>query len=152
MNIKELNSKPDEAANEKLKAASTQFDTLLQELRKRELPIEIIELINNEVDSINSASEETLQKQLRKSQSTIVKHLEKELKLVSKNHYRNTWLAIGMATFGVPMGVVFGMSLGNMAYLGLGLPLGMVIGMAIGANLDKKALENGNQLDIELKH
>jgi len=139
-------------SNDKELGAYTQFNTLIDELNKQELSDTIIVSINNEVDLINSTSEKTRRKQLRKSQSAIVKLLEKELKLVTKNHYRNLWLAIGMAAFGIPLGVAFGVSLGNMAFLSLGLPLGMVIGMAVGAGLDKKALENGNQLDIELKH
>ena len=65
--------------------------------------------------------------------------IEKELKLVTKHHYRTTWLAVGMAAFGIPFGVAFGASLGNMAFLGIGIPIGMVVGMAIGSNMDKKA-------------
>ena len=77
--------------------------------------------------------------------------MEKEHKMVTKNHYRNTWLAQGMAAFGIPLGVAFGTSLGNMAYLGIGLPIGMAIGSAVGKRMDKKALEEGRQLDLELK-
>lgn len=81
----------------------------------------------------------------------MVNTLEKEVKLVPKNHYRNRWLALGMAAFGLPMGVVFGISLGNMAFLAIGLPIGMAIGIAVGTGLDKKASEEGRQLDVEIK-
>lgn len=91
-----------------------------------------------------------MRKQIRKTQASILKLIEKELKLVARNHYRNTWLAIGMAAFGIPLGVVFGKSLGNMGLLGIGLPIGMVIGIAVGSVMDKKAFEAGKQLDFEM--
>jgi hypothetical protein len=89
-----------------------------------------------------------LRKHIRKTQSGILKLIEKELKLVTKNHYRKTWLAVGMAAFGIPLGVAFGTSIGNMGLLGIGLP----IGMAIGSGMDKKAVESGRQLDLEIKY
>ncbi len=97
--------------------------------------------INTGIDQINSFSEpeKELRKQIRKTQSGILKLIERELKLVTKNHYRNTWLAVGMAAFGIPLGVAFGISIGNMGLLGIGLPIGMVIGMAVGSVMDKKS-------------
>lgn len=38
----------------------------------------------------------------------------------------------------------------TLAYFHL-IPLGMAIGIAIGAGMDKKALEEGRQLDIEIR-
>jgi len=49
------------------------------------------------------------------------------------------------------MGVVFGIMVDNMAYLGIGLPLGLAIGAAVGSNMDKKAKEEGRQLDVEVE-
>ncbi|MEJ8756151.1 hypothetical protein WG947_04025 [Pontibacter sp. H259] len=154
MQLKHLAPRPDIAQNQKLAKNFTQFGNLLDNLRHRELPEEIITYINNEIDLVNSttASEKELAKQVSKSQSGIIKLLEKELKLVTINHYRNTWMALGMATFGLPLGVAFGASLGNMAFLGIGLPIGVAIGVAVGTSLDKKAIKNGTQLDIELTH
>lgn len=56
-----------------------------------------------------------------------------------------------MAAFGIPFGVVFGISLGNMAFLGIGIPIGMVVGIAIGTAMDKRAFDEGRQLDLEIK-
>jgi hypothetical protein len=92
-----------------------------------------------------------LGKIIRRTQSRILILIEKELKLVTKNHYRNTWLAVGMSAFGLPIGVVFGAILENMAFIGIGLPLGMAIGIAVGTAMDKKASENGKQLDLEIE-
>ncbi len=58
-------------------------------------------------------------------------------------------MSLGMAAFGLPLGVVFGSSTGNMGLLGIGLPIGMVIGMGVGSKMDKKAFEEGRQLDLE---
>jgi hypothetical protein len=74
------------------------------------------------------------------------------MKLVPKDYYRSLWMTLGMSAFGIPMGVVFGISMGSMAYLGIGLPIGLVIGIAVGTAMDKKALEEGRQLDVEIKY
>ena len=75
---------------------------------------------------------------------------EKELKLVTKNHYRNTWLAIGMV-MGIVFGSSFGSSSGNTSLVALGIPIGITIGIAIGTSKDKEAKDNGLQLDLEIK-
>lgn len=154
MEIKELIKRPSIDQNKKVISAYNQFDKLLSELKKKELPKEIVNSINNGIDQINSVSEseKELRKQLRKTQSGILKLIEKELKLVTKNHYRKTWMTVGMAAFGIPLGVAFGISIGNMGLLGIGLPIGMVIGMAVGSGMDKKAFKSGNQLDLEIKY
>jgi hypothetical protein len=154
MDIKELKNRPDIDQHKRLYASYAQFDKLLVELRTKELPNETVNSINNGIDHVNSVSEsgKELRRQIKKTQSRIIKVLEKEHKLVTKNHYRNTWLAVGMAAFGIPLGVAFGASLGNMAFLGIGLPIGMAIGIAVGTGMDKKAFEEGRQIDLEIKY
>lgn len=154
MIIQELKKRPSIEQNTKLSSAYSQLDKLLNELKKKELPEEILHSINGGIDQINSVkdSEKDLRKQIRKTQSNILRLIEKKLKLVTKNHYRNTWLAIGMAVFGIPLGAAFGTSLQNMAFIGIGLPIGMVIGMAVGSGMDKKAFEEGRQIDLEIKY
>ncbi|RMG70221.1 MAG: hypothetical protein D6722_08960 [Bacteroidetes bacterium] len=101
--------------------------------------------INAQVEAVNrrATGDQALRKDLRKAQANIFKLLEKELKVVPKNFYRNRWMALGMAVIGIPLGVAFGASLGSMAFLGVGIPIGMSIGMALGAGMDKKAAEEG---------
>lgn len=128
------------------------FLELLKELQKRELSEEVAQSINEEIDKVNalSRSEKELEKQIDLSQHAILKLIEKELQLVPKNHYKRTWLALGIAAFGIPLGVAFGSSLGNMAYIGIGLAMGLAIGLGIGSAKDKKAEEEGLQLDWDI--
>lgn len=152
MEINKLNKRSGLDKNKKLSRAFTQFSELLKVLRKRELPENIVVAINEGVSDVNSVSgsDKEVRALISKTQSNILKLLEKELKIVAKNHYRYIWLAIGIGAFGVPFGVVFGASMDNMGLLGVGIPIGMVIGMAIGSSLDKKAFEEGRQLDWEI--
>ncbi|MDD3333769.1 MAG: hypothetical protein WC191_10595 [Proteiniphilum sp.] len=152
MGINELRKRKGIGENKQLIDAYIQFEKLLTQLRKRKLPDEVVQAINTNIDLIDPdpGTEEDLRKQLRKTQSDILRLIEKELKLVPKNHYRNVWLALGIAAFGVPLGVVFGASLGNMGYLAIGIPFGLSIGLAIGTGLDKKAADEGRQLDVEI--
>ncbi|MDD2727474.1 MAG: hypothetical protein PHO17_09250 [Proteiniphilum sp.] len=152
MGINELRKRKGIGENKQLIDAYIQFEKLLTQLRKRKLPDEVVQAINTNIDLIDPdpGTEEDLRKQLRKMQSDILRLIEKELKLVPKNHYRNVWLALGIAAFGVPLGVVFGASLGNMGYLAIGIPFGLSIGLAIGTGLDKKAADEGRQLDVEI--
>ncbi len=154
MKLIELNKRVTIDQNKKLNNEYSQFGELLNKLNEKELPSEILSSINSGIEEINSFtdSEKELRKLISKTQSRIIKLLEKELKLVTKNHYRNTWLAVGMAAFGLPLGVVFGTSLDNMGLIGIGLPMGMIIGMVIGSVMDKKAYEEGRLLDLEIKY
>ena len=152
MEINELKKRKGIGGNKQLIDAYIQSEKLLMQLRKRKLPDEVVHSINTNIDLIDpdSGTEDELRKQLRKTQTDILRLIEKELKLVPKNHYRNIWLALGLAAFGVPLGVVFGISLGNMGYLAIGIPFGLSIGLAIGTGLDKKAADEGRQLDVEI--
>lgn len=154
MKINELNQKTDNEKNVKLKKVYIQFEKLLFELRKKDLPDGLVMSINNDIEELNStfASGDELRKIINKIQTKMIKILEKEVKLVPKNYYSNLWLAIGMASFGVPIGVAFGTIFGNMAYLGIGLPIGLAIGFLVGYEMDKKAYEEGRQLDVEIKY
>ena len=154
MEITALNKRADNEQDKKLKKGYAVFENLIDELKKKKLPPEILNSINQNIEELNSfsGSNKDLRKRILKSQSNILKLIEKELKLVPKNYYRNRWLAIGMSAFGIPFGVAFGASLDNMAFLGIGIPIGMAIGMAIGAGMDKKAFEEGRQLNLEIQY
>lgn len=152
MEIKKLDKRSSIDQTKKLKCKIVNFEKLITELNKRKISSEIVNSVNQNIKDVNSfsGSNKDLRKQICKSQSNILKLLEKELKLIVKNHYRTKWMLLGMSMFGVPFGVAFGAILDNMGLIGIGLPLGMVIGMAMGAGMDKKAFEEGRQLDLEV--
>lgn len=131
-----------------------QLGALLQELEKKTLSDEVVQSINREIEELNSGTLNgpSLEKFAKQKQTNIVKLVEKHHKIVPKNYYRNLWLAIGMSAIGIPLGMLYGLLMGNMALFAIGLPIGLGIGVTIGSNMDKKAATEGRQLDIELKH
>lgn len=154
MEFKELKERQIIEKNVRLNNSYNQFGVLISKLKEKNIPEEIINKINNEIDIINSVSEDEkqLNKQIRRTQSSVINIIQKDLKLVTINHHRRTWLALGIATFGLPLGLVIGTTLGNMGLLSLGMPIGIAIGLAIGSAMDKKALKEGKQIDLEIKY
>lgn len=151
MKIKKLDLRLIIGQKKKVSNTFFYFVQLIDLLQDKDLPTTIIEEINQSVEELNSfaGSDKMLRKAIRKRLSFVFSLLEKELKLVPKHFYRNRWMAIGIA-FGVPLGVVFGSTLKNMGLMGIGIPIGLVIGIAIGSGMDKKAVEAGRQLDIDM--
>lgn len=152
MTFKRFTLDPSKASDSKVKRAIEQFQQLLSELSQRNLPTGILDQINAEIDKANALiiSDRSSRRALYKAQKQILIPLEKELKYVPKAHYQTQWMSLGLAAFGIPLGVAFGISLGNMAFIGTGIPLGMVIGMGVGAQMDQKAAAEGRQLDFKL--
>ncbi len=144
--------RPNLDSQKKRKAKYQKFAQLIEAINARDLPDAIAEQINQNIDIINAErdSDKGFFKKLRKTQSSILKLIEKELGLVCKNHYQRLWMVMGMTIFGVPMGVVFGSTMDNMGMIGIGIPIGMGIGIAIGSGKDKEAEKKGLQLDISL--
>ncbi len=143
------------ASDVKLNQLYNQFDTLLSELRKKEIPDSIIQLINKEVEEINTSNSLTtndLRKVIKKKQTAILRLIEKEIQLVPKNYYRTLYLALGMTVFGIPLGVLAGVFLGNPGLFALGLPIGVAIGVTVGTAVDKKAVKENRQLNVEIKY
>ena len=138
----------------KLNRAYTQLGELLKELNNKGLPNEIINSINMDVEELNSTPipELEFKKLLVKKQTKIITLLEKELKIVPKEYYRKLWLTLGMATFGLPIGLAIGIAVGNIGLLAIGLPIGIGIGSVVGSKMDKKAANEGRQLDLEIKY
>lgn len=153
MEIKELKNRK-AFDTEKIRNCYNQFVALVELLKKRALSEKSSSYINVEIDTLNNirVSDKTLRKQVRKSQARIVQFLAKEEKIVTKNYYRNLWMALGMSAYGIPMGAAFGAALDNMGLLGVGIPLGMAFGIALGTKKDNEAANKGNQLAIDLKH
>lgn len=140
------------SSDAKTRALYLQLDAVLTEIRQKELPETATASINIQIDELNDAGDTVNRSFAKKKQTAILNILEKQLKIVPKNYYRNLWLILGMSAFGLPIGVALGMALGNMGLLGTGFPFGMCIGILLGASMDKKAFRDGRQLAVEIKH
>lgn len=153
MNILELNERNDLTADPNLNAAYEQMKKLISEMNKKALSSTVVDAVNADIEKVNASplNGKELTKLVKNSQRSIVKTLEKEMKIVPKNYYRTMWTVLGMSAFGLPLGVAFGTAMKNIGLLGIGLPIGMAIGLAVGTNMDKKAAEEGRQLDLETK-
>jgi len=132
--------------------AYSRFKLLLVDIRDRQLTDVVIGFINDQVKLVNHAinNKFEVQKVIRSAQKTILSMLEKELKLVCKNHYQSRWMAIGMLVFGIPIGFAYNNMMGNVSGIGMGIAIGIGAGIAIGSSLDKKAEKEGRQLNITL--
>lgn len=150
--INEILKNPGLDSNHILQRKIGNMNKILTELRKRDIPKEIINEINLEVQSVDTfrGSDKELRKQLRKVQNNLLKIIHSKLKLVTRNHYRNMWMAIGLAVFGIPMGVAIGFIIDNIGLLGIGLPFGFLFGLIVGNILDKKAIEEDRQLPVDI--
>ena len=147
MNIIELKNRPNISTDIKLSKIYSQFEVLLSELKKKELPQNIITTINKSVEQINSSTLTGTQlgKLVIQNQTTILKQTEKELKIVPKNHYLYLGTGLGISLLGILIGLFIGQLL-------FGLPIGMLIGIIIGSAMDKKAFNEGRQLNLEIKN
>ncbi len=132
--------------------ALVQFENLLQEVHKMELPPEVIVSLNSELEMLHSFSggEKQFFKKLKNTKTVLLKILYKEVSVVPKNHYRNLWIAIGLFAIGIPMGIFLSHFLDNSIYMGLGISIGSAIGLIIGSNLDKQAEVEGRQIAIRI--
>ncbi|MEJ2583644.1 MAG: hypothetical protein P8Z38_00930 [Robiginitalea sp.] len=151
MTLKSLQERPDLKPGKRTERKIQNFRELLQALRERDLPGPVIEALNLKIDALNEleGTEKAYRKAVVGTEYKILKFLEKEHRIVPKNHYQKTWLALGMAVFGVPIGVAMGTALGNMGFIGVGIGMGLAIGIAVGAGMDKKARDEGRQLEFE---
>ena len=83
---------------------------------------------------VQMPSKET-SKSYSKTINNIVKHLQKQHKLVSEGQKKGIWIGVGMG-----IGTAIGAALDN---AGIGIAIGIAIGLAIGSYVDKKAKEEG---------
>jgi len=137
------------------------FQKLLSELRKKELPHEIIESINQDIEDINSMSStgNELRKSVKQKHTKIMSLLEKELKIVPRQHYLNQMLVV-VSTVAVFLSLILQMFMEQMMSMGIigavgvliiaiGIIIFVPIGIGIGSRKDKKAFKEGKQLDLK---
>ncbi|MFD2201749.1 hypothetical protein [Shivajiella indica] len=134
------------------KGSIQSFMAYVNALEEKKIEAKLVEKINLIIDQINlyEKDEKTFIPKLKKARSKIVALVEKEAKLVPIGYYQNQWMALGMAAFGIPFGVMFGIALDNMAFISLGIPFGLSIGLGVGAAQDENAKKNGRQLNVKI--
>ena len=153
MSIISLSPHPSFEINPKLAKQSLSLENLLTAISRKDIPEAQASKINEIIGGINdfSGTDPELLKMMKAGQAAILKLLEKELKIVAQNHYQTQWMALGMAAFGIPMGVAFGTAMGNLGLLGIGIPIGLAFGIAVGNGMDVKAKNQGLQLAWKAK-
>ncbi|MFZ9003561.1 MAG: hypothetical protein ACO20F_08665 [Robiginitalea sp.] len=153
MNLKPLRDRGDLNPGKRTQEKIQNFRELLLALEDRGLTQAVVQALNLKIRALNEMQgpEKEYRKALVNTEYKILKFLEKEHKIVPKNHYQKTWLALGMTVFGVPIGVAMGTALGNMGFIGVGIGMGLAIGIAIGTDMDKKARKEGRQLEFEAR-
>lgn len=143
--------RPELGDNRKLHQSYQRFARLIRALQDHNVPPETEERINrtvSDVDSVPSDSRE-LNRRINRAYRRVTSISEEELKLVAPGHYQVLWMSIGLAAFGIPFGMLFGVLMDNLGLFGIGLPMGLAIGMSVGIGMDKKAAADGRQLDVE---
>lgn len=152
MEIIVLSNRSNISTDKNLSYIFTQFSALLDDVRKRDLAENIVLQINLAIDKINNSILEgkKLARFIELEQASILDNIEEEIGLVPKNHYRNHWISRGSMMFGIPIGILLGLSFGNKVLFGIGLPIGMILGVAYGIKLDKDAFKENKQLKVEV--
>jgi hypothetical protein len=151
MKIIDLNNEQNNNRSSKIVKHYSQLEKLIFDLNERGIPGEIIQVINDEINLINSykGTKKDFLSQVKKSKSNILKLIEKELKLVPKFHYQNLWMAYGMMA-GLMISLVlkqFGLD-NTWNSVGMLLPMGMLFGIVVGKKRDEKAKNDEQQLNI----
>jgi hypothetical protein len=152
--MKKLIERQHLSENVKAKHLYQQLGMLLKALEERKVASDTVGLIDQEIEALNAIShtDKNFVKAIKDKENRIIRLVEKRHKVVPKNYYRKMWMILGMSAFGIPMGVAFGISLGNLGLLGIGLPIGMAVGVGVGSIMDKKAFSEGRQLNFEVRH
>ena len=132
--------------------AVTQFEQLVQEVQRMELPPEVVVELNTELEKLESQSAfgKKFFKQLKKSKAVLLKILYQEVRVVPKNHYRDLWIALGLSAIGIPLGIFLMFFLNGSSAIAIGIALGSAMGIVIGNNLDRQAEAEGRQMAIRL--
>lgn len=124
---------------------------ILEYLDGKTVPEKVEVQLNERIDKINAETDpKKLGITIRKAYQRATQLLEKHMKVVPQRYYMMQWMAIGMAAFGLPIGVAFGTALDNMAFIGVGFGMGLPIGMAVGSAMDRKAEKEGRQLSFDV--
>lgn len=149
--ILELTQVPGPSRPSKLNKYLGRLQRLTEALKKKDITSENEDVINTAIHHLNHfhGNDHELIGQAKLTYKRIYHYVIQEMKLVPAGYYQALWIGLGMAIFGLPMGVAMGAASGNFAFSGIGPAMGLPIGIAIGAEKDKKAAREGRQLDYK---
>ncbi|MCE1197890.1 MAG: hypothetical protein LWW85_02880 [Marinilabiliales bacterium] len=126
---------------------------LLETLKHKNLPEGLVLQINKEIEMVNGYEgiDAAHPAFVARAEKRIWRLLEKEGRLVPVGYYAQLWMGLGMAVFGVPIGLALSQPQNHAAYLPIGIAIGLSLGLSIGGILDHKARREGRQLDLKRK-
>lgn len=137
--------------HKKIERKHQQFVDLISELNQKELTDDIVQEVNPLILQVNNLDEHEpkFKSCVNKQFNAIIKLIAAKLRLVPKKFYQQMWFPLGMAIFGIPVGLIISMLSSNYAFIGIGLPIGLAIGAFLGSKMDDKAEKEGRQLNVE---
>ncbi len=149
--ILELTQKPGPDRPAKLNKYLDRLNRLVDALKKNEPDRSHEDVLNTAIHNLNHfhGNDHEMIDQARLTYKRMYDYVLKEMGLVPRGYYQALWIGLGMAIFGVPLGMAMGAALGNFAFIGIGPGMGLPIGIAIGTEKDKKAAREGRQLDFK---
>lgn len=128
------------------------LDELIEELRQRKLPVEIISSINDGIRQINSLldqNESIVDEKLIKVRSAILWILKVELHILPANYFRSRYSIYGILPFDLPLGLVLGGTMGNGYYIIAGFLIGLLLSRLWGSLRDNEIKKQNRQLRIQ---
>ena len=92
--MKKLIERPNISENLKASNAYQQLGKLLNTLEVKELPAETVDLINQEIEQLNSIAGIDIYflKATKEKENIVIKLVEKKHKIVPKNYYKKLWI------------------------------------------------------------
>lgn len=130
--------------------AAEKLNRLIEAANQHEIPVELVDDFEQKLSALENETHnpEIKASSISKLTQYMMDSLRTRAGLVTKDYYRNFWMSVGMAVFGIPFGVAFSSVLKNYAFIGIGLPIGLSIGIAIGTSKDKQVISEGRQLNF----
>jgi len=119
------------------------FMAILNDLKNKDLKVEQLRSIEEELDSLHlNEISENRKKHFKQKLTLFIKYLKETFSLISKGYYTAIGISLGMS-----FGVAFGAAFNSVSY---GLIIGMLIGLLVGATMDTKAKKEGKVLNTKL--
>jgi len=136
--------------SEKEKVELMEFEKLILELNRRDIPIDVAQEIQEKIEALNSFSgnHKAFLKKIKESKKAIFDLLQKKLNLVPENYYTSLWTPLGMTVFGLSIGTALSVVTKNFSFIGIGLPIGLALGALYGKKLDEKAAREKRVLKL----